>query len=279
MSASAILLPLAAAAFVLPSSNICSREVLGNRIYQMQAAATVSPSVFLTREAGNNGKLERLLKARNVPTEELPCIAFERLAGYDKLCGMLSDGLHDWIVLTSPEAAATFIDAWRESGEPSLAQLAAVGAGTEKILGEVGLNASFVPSKATGKTLAAELPAKDGGAAGLVLYPASALAATTVEVGLQARGFLTERIETYTTVPAVWSADELDRARGAEVVAFASPSAARAWADRAGTSATAVCIGETSAEECRKIGFECVRCPEKPGIEAWAQQVVELDLW
>ena len=93
-----------------------------------------------------------------------------------------------------------------------------------------------------------------------------------VEGGLNARGIPTRRINTYTTVPAEWDAADLAAARSAQVVTFASPSAVRVWADRAGTGALAVCIGETSAAECVRVGFaeERVRCPDSPGVEAWA---------
>ena len=57
------------------------------------------------------------------------------------------------------------------------------------------------------------------------------------------------------------------------VVTFASPSAVRVWAERAGTDAAAVCIGETSAAECRRVGFEEVRCPDSPGVESWADAI------
>ena len=240
-------------------------------------AATTTP-VFLTREDGKNDKLQKLLAASGVHTEELPCIAFERLPGYDALCEVLASEESDWIVITSPEAASVFVEAWRESGSPSLARLATVGAGTAQALAAVELQVDFVPSKATGKTLADELPLPDDNSttAGIVLYPASALAARTVEDGLTERGFRTLRIDTYTTVPAQWSERDVERAQAAEVVTFASPSAVRAWVERVGTQATAVCIGETSAAECRRIGFasERVLCPDKPGIGSWADEVI-----
>ena len=233
------------------------------------------PPAFLTRELGKNAKLQGFLEKRSVVCEELPCIAFERLGGFDELQAALTTGGQGYVVLTSPEAATVFIDAWTAAEKPLLAPLATVGAGTAAVLTAAGLEPGFVPSKATGKTLAAELPtlpASDGGA---VLYPASALAADVVESGLQARGFSTVRINTYTTVPADWSEEEHARATAASVVTFASPSAVRVWAERAGTGAAALCIGETSAKAARSAGFGDVRCPESPGVEAWADTVAE----
>ena len=73
-----------------------------------------------------------------------------------------------------------------------------------------------------------------------MLYPASAIASDTLEAGLGARGVSIRRIDTYTTVPATWSDTDEERARAAEIVTFASPSAVRVWADRMGTAAAAV---------------------------------------
>ena len=108
-----------------------------------------------------------------------------------------------------------------------------------------------------------------------MLYPASALAARTREDGLRARGFKTRRIDTYTTVGATWDGAAERAAAEAAVVTFASPSAVRIWAERAGTAAAAICIGETSAVEARGVGFERVIFPEKPGVESWAECVVK----
>lgn len=229
------------------------------------------PPAFLTREDGKNGKLRKLLDARSVASAELPCIAFEQLPGVDELQGALKSGEHGCIVLTSPEAATVFLNAWRSVSEPDLPPLATVGAGTAAVLTGAGLDAGFVPSKATGKTLANELPPPSDG--GTVLYPASALAADTVVDGLKARGISARRIDTYTTVAAAWSDDELARARTAAVVTFASPSAVRIWAERVGVGAAALCIGETSAKEARALGFADVRCPEAPGVESWADTI------
>jgi len=235
------------------------------------------PPAFLTREDGKNGKLGSLLLERGVPSEELPCIAFKRLPGFAELREALASGGQDWVVITSPEAATVFIEACGTHGSlPEGLRLATVGAGTAKVLSDANLQADFVPSKATGKTLAAELPAASPCR---VLYPASALASNVVEGGLEGRGFSMRRINTYTTVPATWDAADLERARSAEIITFASPSAVRVWAERVGTSATAVCIGETSAAEARQVGFQAVHCPDSPGVESWADTVTGLGLW
>ncbi|EKX47010.1 Uroporphyrinogen synthase [Guillardia theta CCMP2712] len=225
--------------------------------------------VALTRELGKNLKLEKALSEKGVRTVELPCIAFEAGIDSDSLPSALKE---DWeyVVVTSPEAASVFLDAWRLASQPSL-QVACVGTGTKQALQEGGIEPVFMPSKATGKTLADELPGPQGN--GRVLYPASAKARTEVQGGLTARGFTVTRLNTYDTVSATWSEQELQMAASAAVVALASPSAVKTWAERLGTKQYAACIGETSASACKELGFEHVFWPESPGIPGWAQAV------
>lgn len=111
-------------------------------------------------------------------------------------------GAHPWVVITSPAAAEVFAAAWAESQATSASKpsIASVGAGSAKVLEAAGLPVDFLPSKADGKALAAELPAEELAGAGSVLFPASALAEDTIAAGLVARGIRTQRIDTYTTV-------------------------------------------------------------------------------
>ena len=64
--------------------------------------------------------------------------------------------------------------------------VACIGKGTQAALNAGGIEAGFVPSKATGKSLVEELPAA-GELRGQVLYPTSALADNTIEEGLRAK--------------------------------------------------------------------------------------------
>jgi len=245
--------PLIALAFVVsPTPRLSVSSAHRRGFSPCASAAEPEPRAFLTREDGKNGKLRKLLTARGVACEELPCIAFQRLPGFEELQPALKSGRYEWVAITSPEAAGVFVEARASCGDAAVAaKVASVGAGTAQVLAGAGVPASFVPSKATGKTLAAELPEPSG--EGRVLYPASALAADVVANGLAGRGIPIDRIDTYTTVPAEWSEADLARASACAVVTFGSPSAVRVWAERVGTAAAAVCIGETSAKEARRV--------------------------
>lgn len=254
--------------------------------------------VALTREAGNNGKLMQAIQSSSKLGEkveqlqfiELPCI--EHVEGPDAstLPVVLATTPFDYICITSPEAAIVFLKAWelakemyKPSHEAPLGKIAVVGKATEQVLSQHGLDVAFVPTKATAKVLADELPAfQREGHLTTVLYPASLQAKTNLEDGLSKRGdFLVRRLNTYDTLPAEWTQDQVMLAKQCKVACFGSPSAVNGWTknlhyDR-GNQVLAACIGETSAEECRRLNWDesTIFYPTKPGIEGWVDAVAQ----
>jgi uroporphyrinogen-III synthase len=107
---------------------------------------------------------------------ELPLIEHRTGPDLPKLVHILREVEFGWIVVTSPEAAAVFLDAWKDAGFPK-ARIAVVGTGTGQVFDNVQegrdqLQVAFTPSKANAKVLAAELP-KHNERDSQVLYPAS----------------------------------------------------------------------------------------------------------
>jgi uroporphyrinogen-III synthase len=253
-----------------------------------------APLVVLTREAGKNGKLASALARKGLRTVELPLVMSGPAADTAALPGELArPGGWGWVIVTSPEAAAVFLNAWRTAGRPPV-RVAAVGAGTACILDEApGDDApavAFTPSLANAVTLAAELPLPPGaGGDGspsssppTVLYPASAKAGTDLQTGLAARGFAVTRLATYDTLPV--PAGELDTnalaaARAASVVALASPSAVRAWVaavgglDAARAGPVVAAIGSTTGLAAQKAGLGRVHWPDAPGLDGFVSAV------
>ncbi|CAA2966957.1 uroporphyrinogen-III synthase, chloroplastic isoform X1, partial [Olea europaea subsp. europaea] len=174
----------------------------------------------------------------------------------------------DWIVITLPEAALVFLDAWKAAGS-SKVKIGIVGAGTKN------LDVACAPSKATGKVLVSELP-KHVNRSCTVLYPASSKASGEIEGGLAKRGFQVTRLNTYTTScgPKV-----LEWAVSAPVVSVASPSAVRAWINLIPKSQqwsnSVACIGETTALAAKNLGLRNVHFPTNPGLEGWVNSILE----
>ncbi|XP_042045890.1 uroporphyrinogen-III synthase, chloroplastic-like [Salvia splendens] len=255
------------------------------RIFLKIASTSLSnPKVVVTRERGKNGGLIDALANRGINCLELPLVQHTQLPGFDKLSSLLRSNSFDWIIITSPEAGTVFLDAWTAAGTPNV-RVGVVGAGTSSVFGKIGpslkeiLNVAFVPSKAIGKVLAAELP-KLRNARCTVLYPASAKASNEIEEGLAKRGFEVMRLNTYTTEP-VSNVDQMvfDQALVTPVIAVASPSALRAWVslipeEQQWDNAVA-CIGETTALVAKKLGMKNIFFPSNPGIEGWIDSILE----
>ncbi|KAL3907876.1 MAG: hypothetical protein SGILL_008695 [Bacillariaceae sp.] len=236
--------------------------------------------VAMTREDGKNGKLLKQVQqdgtlCSQLELVELPCIAHASGPDYDDLSDTLKSKRWDYVAVTSPEAANVLASSWDVIRDNPLA-VCAVGKATEKMLEKSGIPVTFVPSKATARTLAAELELISGDGT-TVLYPASARAKTTLQDGLASRGFDVTRLNTYDTVTATWTTPQIDLARRVTVACFASPSSIKGWLKNSGDNKDvfAACIGETSATACREHGWDENRIfyPEAPGMEGWVQAI------
>lgn len=249
----------------------------------MHLVAETRPQVVVTRELGKNAKLIKELGNQGISCLELPLIEHKDGPDLKKLASTLCDNTFDWIVITSPEAGLVFLDAWKFAEFPKV-QIGVVGSGTARVFQNIVqsndnlLKIGFLPSKATGAVLARELPKSRDGCT--VLYPASVKASDEIEHSLSERGFQVTRLNTYSTVPI----QEVNQAMLAEaalapVVAVASPSAVRAWANIISKfeswNGALACIGETSASAAREAGLQKIYYPENPGFEGWVQSIME----
>lgn len=232
-----------------------------------------SLKVALTRELGTNDKLQKLLcENKNIECIELPCIQFFDGDDVEKVKSEIPK--NDVVILTSPQGASVFLDAWISIGKPTV-NVAVVGKGTAQPLLAHGIIPFFQPSDFTGEVLAKELPSDCGKT---ILYPTSSLADNKLESALLTRGFFVTRLNSYKTGPAVWSPSQLDLAKTCDIVTFASPSAVRTWAERVGTNTVAVAIGPTSEKVATGLGFTQVHSPEEgsKGLEPWAKLISEV---
>ena len=121
-----------------------------------------APVVALTRELGKNKKLADLLAVAGVQTVEVPCIAHGVGSDRAALPSALEDCGSRWayVVVTSPEAAEVLLQGWAEAGKPGGLAVASIGASSSVALRKGGVDPVFEPSKATAKTLSAELPVR-----------------------------------------------------------------------------------------------------------------------
>jgi uroporphyrinogen-III synthase len=217
-------------------------------------SASASSRVALTREVGSNTKLLELLQG--VDCVELPCLSFVPREEASRLAVEMT--LHDFTVLTSPHAASVFIEAWIAASKPPVRVLT-IGSGTSSPLRQVGLDPEYECSRSqpTAAALVEDLPVSIY-AGCTVLYPTSSLSDDTLQTGLESKGLIVTRLSVYTSTAPEWSVEQYALAKTCTIAALSAPSAARAWVDRVGTSATAVAVGPTTAAAARELAFSRV---------------------
>ena len=75
---------------------------------------------MLTREQGKNSQLMRALQQRGISVLEMPLVETTPGPDRDSLLDVLQQGGIDWVVVTSPEAAAVFLRGWESADRPQV---------------------------------------------------------------------------------------------------------------------------------------------------------------
>ena len=242
--------------------------------------------VVVTRSRAQASGLATRLMELGADVIEAPVIAirphYEQILTDDRV-----GSRWDWIVFTSQNAVDVFftalLDAGRDARALGTTKLAVVGDATAAALRARGLIADFVPSRATGERLAAELPRVQGAR---IYLPLSSLSDSHLADGLRARGAHVERVDAYDTEPLPLTEEPLggepvmQRVLTADAVTFTSSSTAaflrKALGERQLNSGTRlVSIGaQTSAAVQEAFGRVDAEAAE-PSIPALVQAVVE----
>ena len=190
-------------------------------------------TVVVTRSRAQSSGLASRLAELGADVIEAPVIAIR-----PHLENILADerveSRWDWVVFTSQNAVDVFFTALWQAGRDARSlgttKLAAVGGSTSGALRARGLIADFVPSKATGERLAAELPRVSGAR---VYLPVSSLADSRLADGLRARGAHIERVDAYDTIPLPLGEESIaggeamaGRVAAADAITFTSSSTA-----------------------------------------------------
>ena len=217
----------------------------------------------LTRPREKDAELAARLEAAGFTPIFVPVVAYESLPEGMAALEAALDEPWDWAVLTSPEAAARFLAALKGRPAPPVA---ALGAGTARVLEAAGVRPAFAPPRAYGRVLAETLPLAPGAR---VLWPTSARAGRALGDRLAERGARVSRLDVYTLKERRPTAEERARAATAAAVMLGSPSAARAWRAAGLPLLPAAAIGESTARVARELGFAPVTAAAEPGLAGW----------
>lgn len=225
------------------------------RLAEKLSAAARKPlqgkTVVVTRSRAQASGLAARLGELGAMVIEAPVIAirphFENILTDERV-----ESRWDWVVFTSQNAVDVFFNALWEAGRDARSlgstKLAAVGDATAAALRARGVIADFVPSKATGERLAAELPRVSGAR---IYLPLSSLADSRLADGLRMRGAHIERVDAYDTLPLPLDAGDVGggeslvrRVATADAITFTSSSTATFLQDA---------LGETQVSPATKL--------------------------
>ena len=170
-----------------------------------------------------------------------------------------------WICFTSANGVRFFWDALRATGRDARAlasvKLCTVGPVTAEALLQRGLGVDVVAQRFVAEGLLETMAARDDVYGTSVLYAAAEGARETLPAGLEALGATVERVPLYRSVPEQDGLNRLREAladRPADLVAFTSASAVRAFVEAMGAAANetpAASIGPATSAAVRDAGM------------------------
>jgi len=167
----------------------------------------------------------------------------------------------DWLVVLSRNAAIRLPEGARFPG-----RIAAIGSGTASTLVDRGWSVDLVPEVASSRGLLAAFGEFEIG--GRVVIAQAEGGRPELAEGLAERGIDVRSVHTYRNEMPEIDAVTSSQARLADLVVFASPTAAQRYAEHVGISPSrAVCIGEVTADTARARGFD-VNVATAPTIDA-----------
>jgi uroporphyrinogen-III synthase len=205
-------------------------------------------TVVVARPADRAAALVDLVEARGARALVVPLVEIVEPVDPGRLEAVLADlRSFDWIVVTSPNAAARVA--------PFLAttphvRVAAVGSSTAGALPRTDL----IADRQSAEGLVAVFP--DG--PGRVLVAQAAAGAPTLVDGLAGKGWTVERVHTHDTRPVRPAAREQLAVLRADVVLLTSGSQARSWVEAFGDAAPPVvgAIGPQTARDAEVAGLK-----------------------
>jgi uroporphyrinogen-III synthase len=180
----------------------------------------------------------------------------------------------DWLIVTSKHGARRV---GRRAAECPNLTLAAVGTATADELSELaGRRPDVVPARQTAKDLVAAMPRpRSGGQPDHVLVAQGDLADATLADGLRSLGYAVDVVIAYSTVERRPTLEERSSALAADAVAFASGSAAVAWAQSIGPDVppVVVAIGPTTQRAAIDAGLKVTHVAADHTVEGLVAEI------
>jgi uroporphyrinogen-III synthase len=197
--------------------------------------------VVITRPAAQSADWRARLEAQGAEVIELPLIKVSKDVNLHTLAEVLQEfGAYEWIVFTSVNGVKYFFEEFIRVHEDirtlGLVRIAAVGEATAAALKELHLRVDLQPKKATGEELALELIKRESIDSAKVLVVTGNRNREVVVEKLHEARAIVDTLPVYKTEETDLGSDPVAgdfRAKGADAILFASPSAAQSFFDQA----------------------------------------------
>ena len=240
--------------------------------------------VVITRPAGQSAGWRDRLEAQGAEVIELPLIKVSKDVDLDTLAEVLQEfGAYEWVIFTSANGVKYFFEEFirvhvdiRALG---LVRIAAVGEATAAALTDLHLRVDLQPKKASGEELAMELIKRESmDSAKVLVVTGNKNREVLVETLHEARAIV-DTLPVYKNEETDLSSDPVAadfRAKGADAILFASPSAVQSFFDQAAAlrlsakarKPLAGSIGPTTTAAMKQLGLPVDFEAAEPGLES-----------
>ena len=197
--------------------------------------------IVITRPREQAAEWRRSLVELGASVLELPLIQVRKEVDLDILAEVLTGfGSYEWMVFTSTNGVKYFFEEFlRVHGDIralGLVRIAVVGEATATAVRDLHLRVELQPKKASGDELARELAARESMDSAKILVVTGNLNREALVERLEEARAIVDCLQVYQTEETDLAADPVAgdfRAKGADAILFASPSAVQSFFDQA----------------------------------------------
>jgi uroporphyrinogen III methyltransferase/synthase len=225
------------------------RPLFGRTVVVTRAAAQAGPLVARLRAAG----AEPLV----VPTIEIGEPA-DGGAGLRKAASDLSEGVYDWLVVTSANGATRMLGELHDARDLGGVKVAAIGPATADAVAHFNVTPDLVPDTYVAEALVEAFPAPADGDHGRVLLARAATAREVLPEGLRAMGWQVDVVEAYRTHRTEIDEDTRMQVLDADAITFTASSTVDSYVRTMNTVETppvVAVIGPITADTARGHGI------------------------
>lgn len=247
--------------------------------------------IAVTRPSGSASDWRARLEAQGAEVLELPLIQVTKDVNLNTLAEVFQEfGGYEWVIFTSVNGVKYFFEEFHRVFDDirslGLVRIAVVGEATAAAIREQHLRVELQPKKATGEELVKELVAREAIDSAKVLVVTGNRNREVVVERLNEARAIVDQLPVYRTEETDLAADPVAgdfRAKGADAILFASPSAVQSFMDQAAALKPAAkarrplagSIGPTTSAAMKQLGLPVDFEAAEPNLDALIAALVQ----